>query len=238
MSAPAAQTLEGASGAFARIEGVAGLSVLASDGVRPIDVSRVPGARIVSRAAWRDEATQVVATCAAAPTDRYVEGLEPLIFDQATRLAREALRIETAAIVHGASRSDGKTTSRRSELAGARVDGHAVERVVLDHALGFAGPDRDALLCSAVCAGPAARCEAVTVALEGSLVAPPEPGPLARGVLWAASHPEAAGAIGAIGAIAAAALLVARRPRPPRLDGVPRLVADPSRALRDDERRP
>jgi hypothetical protein len=238
VSSPSGTRLDGSSGATARVEGVLGLDTLDATSLRPIDLSRVPGARLVSQAGWHDATTRVFATCAAAPTDRYVSGLEPWIFDQATRLARAAARIDAPSTGRSASRVEGTTTTRRTELEGARVDGRAVELVVVEHALGFAGPEREAVLCSAVCAGASARCAEVRIALEGSLVAPPEPGPLARALLWAANQPSAAGALAAFAAGAAAALVVARRPRPPRLDGVPRLTADPSRALPSNEQRP
>ncbi len=238
MSSPDLARLDGSSGATARLEGVTGLGTLDASSLPPIDLSRVPGARLVSQAGWHDATTRVFGTCATAPTDRYVVGLEPWLFDQATRLARAAMRIDAPSTGRSASRVEGNTTTRRTELEGARTDGREVERVIVEHALGFAGPEREAVLCTAVCAGASARCDEVRIALEGSLVAPPEPGPLARALLWAATQPGEAGAIVAFAAGAAAALVVARRPRPPRLDGVPRLAADPSRALRGDEHQP
>lgn len=238
MSPSEATRLDVSSGTAVRLDGITGLDALDASALRPIEVSRVPGARLVSQAGWHDATTRVFATCAAAPTDRYVAGLEPWLFDQATRLARAAMRIDAPAIGRNASRVDGTTTTRRTELEGARVDGRGVEQLVVEHTLGFVGPDREAVLCSAVCAGAAARCEGVRIALEGSLVAPPEPGLLARAVLWAASQPATAGAVVAIAVVGAASLLLARRPRPPRLDGVPRHTADPSRALRGDTHRP
>lgn len=197
-----------------------------------IDVSAVPGARVVLRRALRVEpasreaaspSMRVQAACVVAPSDRWAPGLEELVLGRATGLATASLsapveRWEPAAI----ERSEGRFEQR---LAGRRA---GVEVAAIRHSLAFVGADHEVLLCSIGCASGASGASGASSAsggacseilsrseLTGALVGPPPPSLLVRAVLLAAERPYECGAGAAALAVAVIAALLARRPKVP-----------------------
>jgi hypothetical protein len=201
-----------------------------------VDLSSISGARITLRRGLEDPAARLRLRilCATAPSDRWAPGVEELVLDRASGLARGAVagaveRWESAPLAWTGDRFE-------QRFEGLARDGAAALSIRGRHLLGFAGGDRAALLCSVICAEPveaplAARAEAPlaapaagqpgrcaplvdAVALEGALAPPPPPSLLVRGILAAAEHPYPAAAILGVLAAAAVAILLARRPKP------------------------
>ncbi|MBK6519208.1 MAG: hypothetical protein IPG04_34985 [Polyangiaceae bacterium] len=180
------------------------------EGSRPpfdtVDVSRLPGARIVALARFEHEGASIVAGCAAGPSDRFAPGLEAVLFDRATGLAWSSLAIvprDVAIEREGAlARSYERRTVGRSDRG----------EVVLEQLLAFDGRDLDLVLCSAACVGP--RCGEVSLVVRGELPEPPPPNVAVRALFYAAEHP--APVLGAAGAVllAVVALVLWRRPSP------------------------
>ncbi|MCC6553947.1 MAG: hypothetical protein IT372_13130 [Polyangiaceae bacterium] len=165
------------------------------------------------------------ALCATAPSDRWAPGVEEIVLDRASGIAR-------AAVGGAVERWEGPPPAwiaRRFEqrLEGsarlAADEGQAAEPIALRgiHLLGFSAAGR-ALLCTAVCAEPAlpagapSRCAPLidAITLEGELVPPPPPSLPLRAMLHAAEHPLPAAALLCVLTTIATAVLIARRPRP------------------------
>lgn len=224
-----------------RLPAIPGVREEPAAALPPVDVSTLAGARITllrglevpaaAAAAPADPAHAATApvllriVCATAPSDRWAPGVEELVLDRATALARGAV----AGAVERWDTAPRAWTGQRFEQrfeASAR-DGGATLAIRGLHLLGFAGEDRVVLLCTALCAeavqdraagaaAPPWRCSPLldAVALEGALASPPPPSLLARGILAAAEHPAPVAGLLALLAAAALALLLARRPRP------------------------
>lgn len=196
-----------------------------ASGLPAVDLSAIAGARVaLRRGVEGPDGLRVRALCAAAPSDRWAPGAEELVLDRATALARsgapgEVTRWEAAPIRVLAGAPGGF----EQRFEGIAREGEAALAVRGRHLLGFAGEDREALLCSVLCAEPAAgaaeltRCAAMVseAALEGALQPAPAPGLMVRGILLAAEHPRPAAGIVAVVAAMGIALMLARRPRRP-----------------------
>lgn len=180
------------------------------------DVSALPGARVVAQASYGDASTIALAGCVRGPSDRFVAGLEGVLFDKATWLvlrAVDAQPIELAVTATGGSIADGYILEDR---VGKVRDG----ALTIRSALTFVGGDRDVLLCAAACVTRAdAPCAASTTTLhaDGEHGPPPDPALWMRAVFYAAEHPLEVGAAFAVLFIAVAVVLVRRRPRSQRL---------------------
>ena len=210
------------------LSAIAGARITLRRGLEiPGATAAAPGAKVAVHGAPLNLAAslRLRALCATAPSDRWAPGVEELVLDRATALARGAVAGAVERWEVAPSAWTGQRFEQRFE-ASAR-DGGAPIAVRGVHLLGFAGPDRVALLCTALCAepgpDPAARVAAPpghcapildALALEGALAPPPPPSLLARGILQAAEHPAPVAALLGVLAVAAVALLLARRPRP------------------------
>jgi hypothetical protein len=190
-----------------------------------VDLSAIAGARVALRRGLQGEAGLTLrALCATAPSDRWAPGVEELVLDRASALARSAVPGAIERWEPGPAPAwTGQQFEQRFEGAARAADGSLAIRG--RHLLGFADEERAALLCTVLCVEPAPappgaetdRCrplvEAVT--LEGALSPPPPPSLLARGLLLAAEHPGPAAVLLAVIGAAGIAFLLARRPRRP-----------------------
>jgi len=211
-----------------------------------VDLSAIAGARVTLRRGVEGAAgIRLRALCATAPSDRWAPGVEDLVLDRASALARTAAPGPIERWEIGPLRSSGAPaatapgTQAPSGDAGAPSMGgsqrfeQAFQGVARGsegdlavrgrHLLAFAGEERAALLCTVLCAEPgprdgaAARCAPLVDAavFEGALAPAPSPSLMVRGVLLAAEHPRPAAALLVALAALAVALLLARRPRRP-----------------------
>lgn len=183
-----------------------GLDALTPMEAPSVDVSKLPSAELVARAAFQGEGTRALAGCVRAPSSRYVPGLEQTLFEKASYLMLKTAdsQVQELGLVH----AGGGPTAPSVALAGR--DQRGALRV--EHTLSFVGPERDALLCSLVCSGD--RCEGVHLALEGEPPPPPPPGLAVRLVMGALESPRSAGAIGTALALALIVVVLWRRPFP------------------------
>ena len=186
-----------------------------SEALPALDVSMVPGARVVDRFGVRRlGGITLRAACVQAPTDVWAPGIESLVFDRATALARGASSLP---LVWAPG-----TIERRGGLFEQRLAGTSPRSSsgAMRHLLAFAGPRQDGILCSFVCASEdrSEACAAIVDAarLTGTLADPPGPSALARLLLLAADRPRAALACFVAIAAAVVVLVLARRPRPTR----------------------
>ncbi len=191
------------------------------DALPTVDLSNLPGARVLARRGYADGAATLRVVCAAAPAAGWAPGVEEIVLGRASQLAREALGRDAHGgdvprFVVGERTEVAPGFEQRFEGVVRRSD--AILAVRGRHWLGFAGAPRDALLCTAACTEPQPGriCDALisgTVPVGRWLDAPP-PNALARGLMFAAASPWEALAIVAVVSIAIAARIVARRPRP------------------------
>jgi len=191
-----------------------------------VDVSAVPGARVVLRRGFvvgETGGVVVRAACVTAPSDRWAPGLEELVLGRATGLATAGLgvtveRWEVGAIARVGERFEQRVTGRTGEREVAAVQ----------HTLGFVGASHEVLVCSVACAereggglavggarGGGGRCDEVVGAVVGPLVGPPPPSLMVRAVLFAAEQPYEAAAGAAVLCVAVIAVVLARRPKVP-----------------------
>ncbi len=194
-------------GSFAvRVVVAAPAGAVEAEGVPRPDVSRLPGAVLVSARGWDGPGLMLRAGCARGPSGRFAPGLEEVLFEKATWLTLTTASIAPEGLHQVGAAATERTFSR--ELAGTTDRG----AIRLTHVIAFSGEDRDLVLCSAVCAGTG--CADLALELEGTSAPPPDPSWVVRGILAAAAHPAyAAALIGAFLALGAAALLW-RRPYP------------------------
>jgi len=169
----------------------------------PLDVSKLPGAVLVSRRAFEKGTDAVHAGCARAPSDRWVDGIQGVLFERATALALRAASVTPSALAPVESESTDRVFRQRLE---GRIDDRPLS---VEHALFFVGARRDVELCTVVAVGaPRPRLE-----VSGKLEAPPAPGLLLRTLVGSAEHPVVAGtALAVLGALIVA-LVLWRRPR-------------------------
>lgn len=185
-----------------------------------IDVSRLPGAAIVLRRGLHsalEGGAELRALCVTAPSDRWAPGVEELVLERASGLARGALGGELTRFDLGALDHSGPRFTQRFE--GSVLRGGAPWSVRGQHLLGFSGEARTAVLCSVVCVEPGAaakRCDARMDSLraEGAWTSAPPPSLSVRAILFTAERPAlGVGMAGAL-ALAIVALVLWRRPRP------------------------
>jgi hypothetical protein len=188
-------------------EGAAALDAAA---LPKLDVSRLPGAEVVSRLAFEAPSARAGGGCARGSSGRFVPGIEGVLFEKATWFALQGAELSPDTLEVRTSETTAGVT--RQSLRGRRGS----DTVAIEHLLGFAGPDSDVVLCSTVCVGEAAICESASrIELEGTPAPAPAPGLLLRSALAAVEHPvEAALGLG-VGGVLVVALLLAKRPRDP-----------------------
>lgn len=178
---------------------------------RSFDISTVPRARVVLSRAWQTSEVRIDIACVQAGSTGWVGGLQGALLDGASGKVRAALDLRSlspAAIVRDGARY---RQSFVGEGSGVYARGW--------HLFGFVSPDRDALLCTAVCsASRATWCEAPleSVRVEARFVEPPAAGLFARAVLGLAHHPWAAFAGCVLFALVVVTLLLRFRPRSQR----------------------
>ncbi len=193
----------------------AGSHQLVAEGVGPIvespapetiDVSRLPGARMVALAKMEDGGAVAFAGCARGSSARFAPGLEGVLFGRGRDLSMASLGVPAREVVIERESSDAQ---RFEQVVVGRTDRGPLR---VHQVLTFAGPDRDVLLCSLACAGPG--CDRSVLAVEGQPPDVPPPNIALRAFFAAASHPRATAVGGALVIVACAALILARRPRP------------------------
>jgi hypothetical protein len=201
-----------------RFSAPSGLSPVAEGALPSIDVSRLPGARVVTRLGWSDGAepresrTELFVLCAEAPSDRFAPGLEEMIFSYASSFARKQLEPTGLTLWHGRA-----PTSAEARYA-QRVSAEGTRRAELVHVLGFVGPDHDAALCTLACVEPkeARVCDGLVDGATpvGAFVEAPPPNLIASAILGAAESPRTTLALVLLLAFAITFALVVKRPRP------------------------
>lgn len=173
------------------------------------DVSRLPGASVVALRGWDGEAV-LRAGCVRGPSSRFAPGIEEVLFEKATWLTLTRVGIEPSALQLTRAKNDERQFER--VLHGRQGD----DTIRLQHLIVFAGEDRDVILCTTLCRGAPAACEAGVgaLAVEGVSAPLPRPSLLARSALWAASDPTTALAVAAGAAALLLAVVLWRRPYP------------------------
>jgi len=180
-------------------------------------VPSLPGAHLVARRGWESGGLTLRAACMAAPANGWAPGVEEIVLDRATQLARESLGAGVLSLTAGERIQVGPGFEQRFEGVVGRGETFATRG---RHWLGFAGDPRQAIVCTAVCTeaqglGPGACDGLIAAAARGGTWAEaPPPSPLARTLLLAAEHPHQALGVLVTVSFAAAALIIARRPRP------------------------
>jgi hypothetical protein len=218
MSSTDSETVELGAGAAMRLPIPAGASRERDDLVPAVDLSNVPGGRIVARRAYRDTAFALRAICVAAPARGWAAGVEEIILGRASQLAKEALGADVSSFAAGGAKEVGAGFEERFE-GQVRREGEVLA-IRGRHWLGFAGTPREALVCTVACTepAPAHTCEAVVAAATptGVWLEAPPPNLLARSLMLAASSPWWALAVFvAVSFVIATAVIVGRpRPRP------------------------
>ena len=178
--------------------------------VNAIDVSKLPGARLVARDTRRSEALSVDVGCVRGPSDRYAPGIEGTLFEKATHLAVRTGALAPDELAVSATRTEPPV------LGQVLLGKSGAKAIRIEHALAFVGEDSDVLLCTITCAGDDAACSATSLVIEGALAAPPTPSAAVRLALAAGESPGAALAILAAISLAVVSVVLARRPRPRR----------------------
>ena len=173
------------------------------------DVSRLPGATLASSGAWETTGTRVITGCVTGPSDRFIDGIEDVLFEKATWLAVRTLEREAETLSVVEPRSTAVENVRERVLEGTTTSKRPLR---VQHLLAFHGKDRDLLLCSVACEG---ECDRVALVLEGVAETPPTPSWIMRAGFGAAANPTST--IGVVGAFAlvVAGVLVWRRPARP-----------------------
>jgi hypothetical protein len=172
------------------------------------DPGRLPGVVVSASRAWREHGREVIVGCARAPGSSFFDGAEQLVFERANQIARTSIgrviELEPHAIDHRGPR----WLQRFYGDDGLRFTGR--------HTLSFTASGREAVLCTTVCRGDAAACDAIIDAtkLEGDLGPPPPPSAWITAAFAAANHPRAAAISAAMIVVAIVAFLLWRRPRP------------------------
>lgn len=179
------------------------------------DVSKLPGARVVSTDGLEHGGQKTRIGCVRAPSDRFVPGIEGVLFERATALALKAAGEAPSGLARTRGTSDAEGGLYTEGHEGAAGD----RRIVVGHLLSFVGDERDALLCTAVCSEPASdkTCAASvgTLRLVGPHPPPPTPGLVARGAFFAADHPTLSLSLAAVVTGMVVARLLSNRPKRP-----------------------
>jgi hypothetical protein len=194
------------------------------EGALPVvDVSGLAGARVLLRRGFagvaEGEGVALRAGCVAGPSDRWAPGVEDLVFDRATSIARGVIAADIKELSAAPIKAEGRLLSQRFQGQGTRREAPSEVSIEGRHVLAFAGEDREAVLCTLVCiepSGRAPRCATLVEAasLEGALMEAPPPSLLVRALIAAATHPARAGALAVVLGALVVAVILARRPRP------------------------
>ncbi len=172
------------------------------------DVSRLPGAVLLSVRGWNAPGSIVRAGCVGGPSSRYAPGIEEVLFEKATWMTLTRAGLQPERLGQTAAHDTDRTFQRTLEGTDA---GAAVR---LEHALAFDGPDRTVLFCSALCRGDASACAAVTLDIAGTSAPPPRPSLVVKSALLAAEMPMVFFGAAAATFVAVVALILWRRPYP------------------------
>jgi hypothetical protein len=212
LGAPDARVIELGGDAVATLVLDAGTEV-ASPQPPPPDVTRLPGARLVAFEVARDADVTVQIGCVRSTSDRWVPGLEGVVFERALSLSLAPLAIRPQRLAREEPPSvPGATAVERH--VGAALGDRRLEVVQL---IAFLGERRDAVACSVLTLdhrpGGTGSSIAGSIAMVGDLREPPPPGAFARALFWSAEHPAAAMAIAAVLGILIVGGLLATRPR-------------------------
>ena len=182
------------------------------------EVSGLPGARVALRRGFVDlEGANVHVACVEAPSDRWAPGMEDVVFGIANGVAHRAMserlkleRWDAGAIVFQNESFEQKVFGQaKSERSSVKLSGK--------HVLGFEGPKREVVLCSALCDEPRDHdqcADILTHTRVDGLVAAPPPSLVVQAVFFAAEKPwDAVGMAGMLGLLVVGFVLV-KRPRP------------------------
>lgn len=191
-----------------------GAAPLAPDALPFVDVSRLPGARIVTREGTSAPHADVFIVCAEAPSDHFAKGLEDLVMSYATSFARRALAERKVEPLRAEPlRVDGERFEQR-------VTGDGENHAEIRHVLGFVGDNRDAALCTIACVSRVRDHDSACASLVdnatvyGQFVAAPAPGVAAQILVGAAENPSLALALALTLGAAVGLFLIVKRPRP------------------------
>lgn len=183
-----------------------------------LDVSGVPGARVVARRGFRDGDRLERVACVRAPSDRWAPGVESLVLERATGIAAATMP-EVGAWSGGEVRAAGPRFEQTLEAQSS------TKRAAMRHILGFvadAGAAPDVVACTLTCVEPASSASAACRAwvdgarAEGAFVSAPPPGLGTRAIFAGAERPYHAAALAAVVSVSIVAWILARRPRPRR----------------------
>lgn len=172
---------------------------------RTVDLSAVPGARLLHEAAWRvGDHGELAITCVRAPVPMWLPGLETSVMAGAVVLTERTL--EAGRVEPSVLEPRGHGWQQRFSLSeGNAIKGHGVVLV------GFGGVDDELRACSVVClADGGCRPD---LELHGEWAHPPDSAVAAALVAAAAMPGPSACALSAVGALVVSAVLW-RRPRP------------------------
>ncbi|MBN4059197.1 hypothetical protein JYT22_00935 [Endomicrobium sp. AH-315-J14] len=174
-----------------------------------VDLSSVPGARLVAAHAWTlDQSGSVYQlNCVAASSAPWVTGLEGAVLDGATALMRKAAGLDYA--MAGPVETNGHAFERA--FSGSDSGRHALGR----HWLGFTEGGAELVLCSGVCLGSSeAICQehGSGFLIDGQVSPPPPRGWFGQLVAGGLGRPEMSYLALALTGIAVASVLLKRRP--------------------------
>jgi hypothetical protein len=189
-----------------------------------LNVAGLPGVSVALRRGFSVSGVDsaVFVGCVRGPSDKWAPGVEELVLDRATAIARGSLGADLERLEARPIRSEKLVIEQRLSGEGTRLTNKKIKTpaiVEVRHLLAFAGEAREGVLCSVACVEPqseSSRCAeiVVTASLEGALMEPPPPSLLVRLILAAAERPLHAGVLVAVLGVALVALVLARRPRP------------------------
>lgn len=175
-----------------------------SEPTRTLDVSKLPGAKLVGAVEFFGADAEGIGGCVRAGSERYLRGLEAVVFEKASYGLLKSLGI--APIEQRFELEPDRDRIMRRTHSGMTERGP----FLIQHQLNFL-EDGDLLLCSTACIGRA--CEALSLETEGLGAEPPRPGLFMRALEQAIEAPwTALGAVSIAGA-AILAILIARRDR-------------------------
>lgn len=176
----------------------------------PLELAGIAGVTLVARRGFTDGQETLRVACLRAPSDRWAPGLEGLVLDRASALAKQTVptidRWSASSVTPLAGRFEQTLEGRGDHAHGA-----------IHHVLGFVGPEHDAVLCTTTCVGDeSGSCVARVQATRalGAFVPPPAPSVWVRAILAAASRPHEAAGLGVALVVMAVGVVLWRRPRP------------------------
>jgi hypothetical protein len=168
------------------------------------------GAVVVVQRGYVREGEVLRIACVRAPSDRWAPGVEGLVLDRATALAKRTM----VAIDEWSASTITPVEDRFEQtLVGRGEQKHAAIR----HVLGFVGQDHAALLCTTTCSSPKkASCigRVEQTRALGAFVEPPPVHLWVQSILLVANRPYEMAVIGAFLTMMLVGLILWRRPRP------------------------